>query len=62
MKTEKITQINSGEDQTVVCQPDETIRLDVCCGDGDSGDRGDSGDDGDSGDSGDCGDTMEGGK
>ena len=29
MKTEKNVQINSGENQIVVCQPDETIRLDV---------------------------------
>ena len=29
VKTETLTQINSGENQIVVYQPDETIRLDV---------------------------------
>ena len=55
MKTEKLTQINSGENQIVVYQPDETIRLDVRCGDGDDGDNGDNGDDGDNGDIGEIG-------
>jgi hypothetical protein len=32
VKTETLTQINSGENQIVVYQPDETIRLDVRLG------------------------------
>ena len=57
VKTETLTQINSGENQIVVYQPDETIRLDVRCGDGDNGDIGDNGDNGDDGDDGDNGDN-----
>ena len=56
MKPETSAQINSGENQIVVYQPDETIRLDVRCGDGDDGDNGDNGDDGDNGGDGDIGD------
>ena len=55
VKTDTLTQMNSGENQIVVYQPDETIRLDVRCGDGDNGDDGDDWDNGDDGDIGDIG-------
>ena len=56
VKTDTLTQMNSGANQIVVYQPDETIRLDVRCGDGGDGDIGDNGGDGDNGDDGGDGD------
>ena len=43
------------ENQIIVYQPNETVRLDVRCDNGDDGDIGDNGVDGDIGDDGEIG-------
>ena len=50
------------ENQIVVYQPNETVRLDVRCDNGDDGDIGDNGVDGDIGDNGVDGDIGDDGE